>query len=130
MWTKEAVHAADWSYAMVTAACPNETSGLAVFNADAWSPGTNGTRWDMGFAKQWIDQVFGDGMTKNATYCNCFFLPMKPTNFFSELFLLMEYLRHFKNCWILQNIFILVTVLLTGKMAHWFVMNNSEVYTR
>jgi hypothetical protein len=66
-WKQEAVHAADWSYAMITSACPDEDSGVAVFNADAWSPGTNATRWDQGFARQWLDQIADDGLGRNAT---------------------------------------------------------------
>jgi hypothetical protein len=66
MWRHEAVHAADWAYAMVTRTCPSPDEGIAVFNADAWSPGTNGTRWDMGFARQWLDQISEDGLAKSA----------------------------------------------------------------
>jgi hypothetical protein len=67
MWGKEAVHSVDWSYAMVTANCPDPTTGVAVFNADAWSPGTDAIQFDIGFARQWLDQVLGDGLSKNAT---------------------------------------------------------------
>jgi hypothetical protein len=51
---------------MVTSACPDEDSGRAVFNADAWSPGTNATRWDQGFARQWLDQIADDGLARDA----------------------------------------------------------------
>jgi len=60
------VHAADWSYAMVTSACPDKSSGIAVFNADAWSPGSDAIRFDIGFARQWLDQIADDGLSRSA----------------------------------------------------------------
>jgi hypothetical protein len=51
---------------MATSACPNEGDGIVVFNADAWSPGTNATRFDEGFARQWLAQVADDGLAKDA----------------------------------------------------------------
>lgn len=71
MWREEAVHAADWSYAMVTSACPGKDDGVAVFNADAWSPNTDGIQFDLGFARQWLDQVLDDGLSKDALYVSC-----------------------------------------------------------
>jgi hypothetical protein len=65
-WRREAVHAADWSYAMVTSACPKENDGVVVFNADAWSPGSDAIQFDIGFARQWLDQIANDGLTRNA----------------------------------------------------------------
>ena len=66
MWREEAVHASDWSYTMVTKNCPSDDDNMVVFNADAWSPGTNAIRFDQGFARQWLDQVFDDGLSKSA----------------------------------------------------------------
>ena len=67
MWREEAVHAADWSYVMVTKMCPSKEDKMVVFNADAWSPGTDAIQFDQGFARQWLDQVFDDGLSRNAT---------------------------------------------------------------
>jgi hypothetical protein len=51
---------------MVTSTCPGQNGDIVVFNADAWSPGTNATRFDQGFARQWLDQIVDDGLTPNA----------------------------------------------------------------
>ncbi|KAF2095496.1 metallo-beta-lactamase superfamily protein [Rhizodiscina lignyota] len=66
MWREEAVHASDWSYMMVTSTCPDKNDGVAVFNADAWSPGTDAIQFDIGFARQWLDQMLYDGLSKSA----------------------------------------------------------------
>ena len=66
MWREEAVHASDWSYMMVTSTCPGQDDGVAVFNADAWSPNTDAIQFDIGFARQWLDQILDDGLSKDA----------------------------------------------------------------
>lgn len=45
IWHDEAPHARDWTYAMATKACPSAHDVLVVFNADVWSPGSDGLRW-------------------------------------------------------------------------------------
>ncbi|KAH8820708.1 hypothetical protein F5884DRAFT_827055 [Xylogone sp. PMI_703] len=66
LWRPEAPHAADWSYLIATHSCPGLQDEIVVFEADVWSPGTNGTRWDMGFARQWLDWISEDGLSRNA----------------------------------------------------------------
>lgn len=49
---------------MVTSACPGEDDGIVVWEADTWSTGTDAIAFDIGFARQWVDQLFDDGLSK------------------------------------------------------------------
>ncbi|KAI8624186.1 hypothetical protein F5Y19DRAFT_491630 [Xylariaceae sp. FL1651] len=62
MYHDEPPHAKDWTYSIATTACPKADDGIVVFNADVWSPGTDGLRFDTGYAKQWLDMAVVDGL--------------------------------------------------------------------
>ena len=66
VWHDEPPHAKDWTYSLATAACPAETDGVVVFNADVWSPESNGLRFDTGYARQWLDAAVQDGLPRDA----------------------------------------------------------------
>ena len=76
-WHEEAPHAADWTYALATAACPTNDTGVALYVADVVDPGdssllgegyktANAVRWDAGYARQWILDALGFGVPKSA----------------------------------------------------------------
>ena len=65
VWHDEAPHARDWMYAVVSNACPEKGDPVVVFNADVWSPGTD-TRFDFGYARQWLDDARKDGLARDA----------------------------------------------------------------
>ncbi|KAL6712908.1 hypothetical protein ACLMJK_009463 [Lecanora helva] len=77
-WHEDAPHAADWTFAMVTAACPTNDTAVALFVADVVDPGdsslfgegyetANAVRWDAGYARQWILEAMGLGVPRSAT---------------------------------------------------------------
>ena len=37
-----------------------------AFNADVWSPGSDGLRWDAGYTRQWLDMAVEDGLARDA----------------------------------------------------------------
>lgn len=57
MWESQAAHAIDFTYAVITCACPNTTSLVASFQADIWHPATGDERTSMRDARQWLDQT-------------------------------------------------------------------------
>ena len=73
IWTPETIHAADWTYAVITPFCPTDEDTVAIFEADGFNPGTNATRFDIGFARQWLDQLVEDGAAKDALWVYCIF---------------------------------------------------------
>ena len=48
IWHDEAPYGRDWSYSIATTWCSSEEDQTVVSNADVWSPGSNGMRWDVG----------------------------------------------------------------------------------
>ena len=73
IWESAAPHSEDWSYGIVTSACPGGNESVAVFEADAWNPGFPEAGLDQALARQWLDQVAADGLPKSVLYVNfCF----------------------------------------------------------
>ena len=79
-WRPEAPHAADWTFALATAACPTNSTGSIIYIADIVNPGDSSlfsegyktakaVRWDAGYARQWILGAVEDGimLPKSAT---------------------------------------------------------------
>lgn len=66
MWHEEAPHAKDGTNSIATKACPSEDDQMVVFHADVWSPGSDGLRWDMGYAGQWLIDAQQDGLSRSA----------------------------------------------------------------
>lgn len=81
-WHDENPHAKDWTYAIAgpskTLACDfnhtstqiSDGSEFVVFNADVVSPGPSheaATRWDVGYARQWLIQAIQDRIPRNST---------------------------------------------------------------
>ena len=70
MWKDEGPHARDWTYNVAMRGClTSEKNDTAVFYiVDVISPGTEpGMRWDLGYARQWLDWldwVVVDGAAK------------------------------------------------------------------
>ncbi|KAJ4304919.1 hypothetical protein N0V90_000447 [Kalmusia sp. IMI 367209] len=63
MWEPQAAHAIDFTYAVVTFACPTATSPVIAFQADIWHPATGDERTSMQEARQWLDQTNTAGLT-------------------------------------------------------------------
>lgn len=67
MWEEQAAHSADWAYAFVTTLCPEPDSPSVVFEADVWHGGAGLMYNDQVLMRQWLDQIQGDGLSRNAT---------------------------------------------------------------
>lgn len=76
-WHEGAPHAADWTYALATTACPTNDTGVALYVADVVDPGdsslfgegyktANAVRWDAGYARQWILEALGSKVPNSA----------------------------------------------------------------
>ena len=76
-WHEAASHAADWTFALATAACPTNDTGVALYVTDVVDPGdssllgegyqtANAVRWDAGYARQWILEALGVGVPSSA----------------------------------------------------------------
>lgn len=70
-----APHSEDWSYGIVTSACPGGNESVAVFEADVWNPGFPEAGIDQALARQWLDQAAADGLPKSALYVHVFLNP-------------------------------------------------------
>lgn len=62
VWTKEAPHAVDWTYSVVTTACPMANSSLVAYVADAWS---TSVKFDDAAARSWLQQALEDGLSRD-----------------------------------------------------------------
>lgn len=76
IWDSPAPHSEDWSYGIVTSACPKSSDGVALFEADVWSPGFPNIGIDQVVARQWLDQLVGNGLPKSTLYVH---IPSTPT---------------------------------------------------
>ncbi|KAH8816530.1 metallo-beta-lactamase superfamily protein [Xylogone sp. PMI_703] len=63
LWSPEAAHAVDWTYSIVSKACPSANNSIVAYVADAWS---TSLPIDDKLARTWVDQAVGDGLSKNA----------------------------------------------------------------
>ena len=72
IWESAAPHSEDWSYGIVTSACPNANETVAVFEADVWNPGFPDAGLDQALARQWLDQAVADGLPKSTLYVNIY----------------------------------------------------------
>ena len=52
---KQATHAVDWSYTMITSKCPTNESLVAALEADAWQAGMPPEQSDQALMWQWLD---------------------------------------------------------------------------
>ncbi|KAI9148732.1 hypothetical protein HJFPF1_10774 [Paramyrothecium foliicola] len=64
LWQPEASHSSDWTYAMVTSACPDANSTMLAFTADSFNPTI---ALDSAVANGWLLQAIDDGLSRNAT---------------------------------------------------------------
>jgi hypothetical protein len=39
---------------------------VVILNADVWSPGSDGMKWDTGYTRQWLIDAQHDGVPKTA----------------------------------------------------------------
>lgn len=69
MWREEGPHARDWTYAVAMRECASSGQGdtAVVYMVDVINPGSGpGTRWDLGYARQWVDWAMADGVPRDA----------------------------------------------------------------
>lgn len=69
MWREEAPHARDWTYGVAMRECASSKGGdtAVVYMVDVINPGSGpGTRWDLGYARQWVDWAIEDGVPRDA----------------------------------------------------------------
>lgn len=70
-----AVHSIDWSYAIITTACPEPNDPIVVFEADAWNPGFSTESYDEYETRTSLDSAVNDGLSRNAMYVSRPFPP-------------------------------------------------------
>ncbi|KAL5093626.1 hypothetical protein Trisim1_010357 [Trichoderma cf. simile WF8] len=63
LWRPEAAHSVDWTYSVITTACPSANSTILTYVADAWS---TAFPFDSAFARSWLVQASADGLSRNA----------------------------------------------------------------
>jgi hypothetical protein len=68
---EQAVHAEDWSYAIITVAHPQANEAIGVFLSDPWYPDMNvpgmaDEEFEQGDAIQWLHQAHRDGLSRDA----------------------------------------------------------------
>ena len=68
IWQSPAPHSEDYSYRIVTSACPNSNEIVALFEADVWTPGFPDVGIDHVVARQWLDQTVANGLPKSTLY--------------------------------------------------------------
>ncbi|KFA51015.1 hypothetical protein S40293_09923 [Stachybotrys chartarum IBT 40293] len=66
IWRPDTPHSADFTYAIVTSACPSADSSMLAFTADAYTSLNTGFEVDKGVASQWLLQAIDDGLSRNA----------------------------------------------------------------
>jgi hypothetical protein len=66
IWRPDTPHSADFTYAIVTSACPSADSSMLAFTADAFTSLNTGFEVDKGLASQWLLQAIDDGLSRNA----------------------------------------------------------------
>jgi hypothetical protein len=62
LWQTEAVHSIDWTYSVITSACPTDNTSMLAFEADAWSTSVS---WNPNLARNWAQQAMSDGMSRD-----------------------------------------------------------------
>ncbi|KAL7952088.1 metallo-beta-lactamase superfamily protein [Trichoderma barbatum] len=62
LWRPESAHSVDWTYSIITSACPSANSTMLTYVADAWSTSVPS---DPGFARSWLEQASADGLSRN-----------------------------------------------------------------
>lgn len=67
LWRPEAAHSVDWTYSVITTACPSANSTILTYVADAWS---TAFPYDSAFARSWLVQASADGLSRNALYAS------------------------------------------------------------
>jgi hypothetical protein len=63
LWRPHNVHAADWTYAVVTTSCPTASSSMIAFTADIYS---DGYEFDYQLTNGWLLQSIEDGLSKSS----------------------------------------------------------------
>ncbi|KFA68552.1 hypothetical protein S40285_07054 [Stachybotrys chlorohalonatus IBT 40285] len=63
LWQPHTPHSVDWSYPMVTSACPDASSSMLGLTADSFNPTI---ALDSNIANSWLLQAIGDGLSRNA----------------------------------------------------------------
>ncbi|KAL9034853.1 MAG: hypothetical protein Q9214_006855 [Letrouitia sp. 1 TL-2023] len=69
IWREEGPHSRDWTYGVAMRECASSTGGdmAVVYMVDVINPGSGpGTRWDLGYARQWVDWAMADGLPRDA----------------------------------------------------------------
>ncbi|KAH7355636.1 hypothetical protein BKA66DRAFT_430002 [Pyrenochaeta sp. MPI-SDFR-AT-0127] len=62
LWQADTPHSADWTYAIVTTACPDINTSMLAYTADAVSTNFES---DSNLADSWLLQAMSDGLSKN-----------------------------------------------------------------
>jgi hypothetical protein len=73
IWESAPPHSEDWSYGIVTSACPEPDDAVAVFEVDIYNPGFPDLGIDQTEVRQWLDQAVADGLPKSALYVKVYF---------------------------------------------------------
>ncbi|KAK9444714.1 hypothetical protein VB005_01778 [Metarhizium brunneum] len=63
LWRPEADHSVDWTYSIITSACPSANSSIMAYVADAYS---TSTAYDNAVARNWLKQAMTDGLSRAA----------------------------------------------------------------
>ncbi|KFA68978.1 hypothetical protein S40285_08385 [Stachybotrys chlorohalonatus IBT 40285] len=63
IWRPYTPHSADFTYAIVTSACPSADSSMLAYTADSFSTGFD---TDKSVASQWLLQALDDGLSRDA----------------------------------------------------------------
>lgn len=71
IWRPNAPHAEDWSWLVVTKACPSEEDQMVIFEADVWNPDDENVRSDIGFSREWLQWLNEEGVRNNTIVTAC-----------------------------------------------------------